>query len=93
MADLPKTVYRAPIAGGLEVSTQFAQQFVIAVTARPLVGSVVWSLLNLFIHYIAEQLVHHWENISTAKVLTKLLMASQIFLRLWEHLILSGPLL
>ena len=43
--------------------------------------------------FIAEQLVHHWKNISTARGLTKLLMPSHIFLRLSEHLILSGPLL
>ena len=28
--------------------------------------------------FIAEQLVYHWKNISTARVLTKLLMSSQI---------------
>ena len=33
-----KTVYRAP-----KGSTQFAQQFVTAVTAPPIVGCVVWS--------------------------------------------------
>ena len=33
-----KTVNRAPIAGGRYGSTQFAQQFVTAVTAPPLVG-------------------------------------------------------
>ena len=33
---------------GWEVSTQFAQQFVTAVAAPPLVGCVVWSLLRVF---------------------------------------------
>ena len=37
---------------GREVSTQFAQQFVTAVTAPPLIGCVVWSLA------IAVQLLH-----------------------------------
>ena len=40
-----------------------------------------------------SQLVHHWKNTSTARVLTKLLMPSQIFFRSSEHLIPSGPLL
>ena len=50
-----KTVNRAPIAGGGRVrhnlregSTQFAQQFLSAVTAPPLVGCVVWSVLSSF---------------------------------------------
>ena len=42
MAGMPqKTVNRAPIVGGGEGSTQFAQQFEFAVTAPPLVGCVV----------------------------------------------------
>ena len=43
--------------------------------------------------FIAKQLVHHWKNISTARVLTKLMMPSHIFLRLSEHIIPSGLLL
>ena len=39
-----KTVNRAPIAGGGEVRTQFAQQLETTMTAPPLVGCVVWSL-------------------------------------------------
>ena len=39
----PKTVNRAPIAGGRGGSAQFAQQLESAVTAPPLVGCVVWS--------------------------------------------------
>ena len=39
-----KTVNRAPHCWGREGSTQFAQQFLSAVTAPPLVGCVVWSL-------------------------------------------------
>ena len=39
-----KTVNRAPIAGGGEVLTQFAQQLEFAVTAPPLVGCVVRNL-------------------------------------------------
>ena len=35
--------------------------------------------------FIVEQLVHHWINISTVRVLTKLLMPSQIFIRSSEH--------
>ena len=42
-----KTVHR-----GREVSTQFALQFVSAVTAPPLVGCVVWSLSNIVYIYI-----------------------------------------
>ena len=38
-----KTLTRASIAGARDGSTQFAQQFVTAVTAPPLVGCVVWS--------------------------------------------------
>ena len=53
-----KTVYREPIAGGREGSTQFAQQFVTAVTDPPLVGCVVLSLLNPFISHIASSNVH-----------------------------------
>ena len=41
-----KTVNQAPIAGGQEGSTQFAQQLESAVTAPPLVGCVVWSHNN-----------------------------------------------
>ena len=40
-----KTVNRAPIAGARGGSTQFAQQLEFAVTAPPLVGCVVWSLV------------------------------------------------
>ena len=50
-----KTVNRAPIAGGGRVSTQFAQQFLSAVTAPPLVGCVVWShfkIVNQGFHHI-----------------------------------------
>ena len=39
-----KTVNRGPHCWGREGSTQFAQQFLSAVTAPPLVGCVVWSL-------------------------------------------------
>ena len=38
-----KTVNRAPIAGGRGGSTQYAQQLESAVTAPPLVDSVIWS--------------------------------------------------
>ena len=38
------TVNRAPIAGGRESSTQFAQQLGSAVTAPPIVGCDVWSI-------------------------------------------------
>ena len=41
-----KTVHRAH-CWGREVSTQFAQQLVSAVTAPPLVGCVVWSRLHI----------------------------------------------
>ena len=44
-----------PALLGLEVSTQFAQQFVTAVIIPPLVGCVVWSLdflvITLFLHF------------------------------------------
>ena len=41
---LPKKCKSGPHCWGWEGSTQFAQQFVTAVTAPPLVGCVVWSL-------------------------------------------------
>ena len=44
-----KTVNRVPIAGARECSTQFAQQLETTVTAPPLVGCVVWSLLQIVI--------------------------------------------
>ena len=47
-----KTVNRAPIAGGGEGSTQFAQQLETTVTAPPLVGCVVWSQGGGLITYI-----------------------------------------
>ena len=42
-----------PHCWGWEVSTQFARQFVTAVTAPPLVGRVVWSPLLSVMLYIA----------------------------------------
>ena len=50
---LAKTVYRAPLLGAGVFDT-ISQQFMTVVTAPPLVGCVVWSLLNLFINYIAS---------------------------------------
>ena len=50
-----KTVNRAPRGG----STQFAQQFEFAVTAPPLVGCVVWSLVtSTIMRYDAVRLIN-----------------------------------
>ena len=43
MAGLSKNDKSGPHCWGREVSTQFACQFVTAVTAPPLVGCVVWN--------------------------------------------------
>ena len=53
----PKTVNRAPIAGGQGGSTQFAQQLETTATAPPLVGCVVWSLH--FIVYLFMSTVYN----------------------------------
>ena len=45
-----KTVNRTPIAGGREVRHNLTQQLEFAVTAPPLVGCVVWSLMCEFTH-------------------------------------------
>ena len=49
MTDLRKNCKSAPHWWGREVSTQFAQQFVSAVIAPPLVGCVVWSHIDSLI--------------------------------------------
>ena len=41
-----------PHCWGREISTQFAQQFVSAVTAPPLVGCLVWSFIKFIANYI-----------------------------------------
>ena len=51
---------------GQEVSTQFAQQFVSAVTAPPLVGCVVWSQFGRGHHfdYLAHNRCRAWQTIT-----------------------------
>ena len=55
MAGLSKNGKSSPHCWVREVSTQFAQQFVSAVTAPPIVGCVVWSLgfllITFFLHF------------------------------------------
>ena len=48
-----KTVNRASLLGR-EISTQFAKQFVTAVTTPPLVGCVIWSPRHLFLRLINQ---------------------------------------
>ena len=50
-----KTVNRAPHRWGRGGSTQFAQQLESAVTVPPLVGCVVWSILNVFFITFKQQ--------------------------------------
>ena len=46
-----------------EVSTQFAQQFVTAVTAPPLVDRFIWSL-NMFFIYINNNEISHVKTLN-----------------------------
>ena len=53
-----KTVNRGPHCWGREGSTQFAQQFLYAVTAPPLVGCVVWSRHHCVPSVMSTKMTH-----------------------------------
>ena len=56
----PKNGKSGPHCWGREGSTQFAQQFLSAVTAPPLVGCVVWSLFFNVICFVLDNRVFAW---------------------------------
>ena len=60
----PKNGKSCPHCWGREGSTQFAQQFLSAVTAPPLVGCVVWSQLLNFCMDIQTLIMKSFSNLT-----------------------------